>query len=106
RGTRFAPHYFPSGGHAATLWGDGRLDRREPAAEPPDRYLYDPADPVPTLGGSTCCGEDITPISMGPRDQRTAEWRPDVLVYTTPPPEARVGVSRTLYVVLCVASLA
>ena len=69
-GTRFVPHYFHSGGHASTLWGDGALDRRAPAAEPPDRYVYDPADPVPTLGGSTCCGEDITPISMGPRDQR------------------------------------
>ena len=105
-GTRFVPHYFHSGGHAATLWGDGRLDRREPAAEPPDRYVYDPADPVPTLGGSTCCGEDITPISMGPRDQRSAEWRPDVLVYSTPPLEADVEVTGPIKVVLWAASSA
>ena len=98
-GTRFVPHYFHSGGHASTLWGDGALDRREPGAEPPDRYVYDPADPVPTLGGSTCCGEDITPISMGPRDQRSAEWRPDVLVYSTPPLEADVEVTGPIKVV-------
>ena len=38
-----------------------------------------------TIGGSTCCSEDITPVSMGPRDQQPVEWRPDVLVYTSPP---------------------
>ena len=100
------PHYFHSAGHAGTLWGDGALDRREPGAEPPDRYVYDPADPVPTLGGSTCCGEDITPISMGPRDQRPAEWRPDVLVYSTPPLEADVEVTGPIKVVLWAASSA
>jgi putative CocE/NonD family hydrolase len=105
-GTRFVPHYLHSGGQANTLWGDGALDRRAPAAEPPDRYVYDPADPVPTLGGSTCCGEDITPISMGPRDQRTAEWRPDVLVYSTPPLEADVEVTGPVKVVLWAASSA
>jgi hypothetical protein len=105
-GTRFVPHYLHSGGHANTLWGDGALDRREPGAEPPDRYVYDPVDPVPTLGGSTCCGEDITPISMGPRDQRTAEWRPDVLVYSTPPLEADVEVTGPIKVVLWASSSA
>jgi putative CocE/NonD family hydrolase len=105
-GTRFVPYYFHSAGHAGTLWGDGTLDRREPAAEPPDRYVYDPADPVPTLGGSTCCGEDITPISMGPRDQRPAEWRPDVLVYSTPPLEVDVEVTGPIKVVLWAASSA
>ena len=77
-----------------------------PGAEPADGYVYDPADPVPTLGGSTCCGEDITPISMGPRDQRTAEWRPDVLVYSTPPLEADVEVTGPIQVVLWAASSA
>jgi putative CocE/NonD family hydrolase len=105
-GTRYIPHYFHSGGRAATLWGDGTLDRREPGTEPPDRYVYDPADPVPTLGGSTCCGEDITPITMGPRDQRPAEWRPDVLVYSTPPLEADVEVTGSIKVVLWAASSA
>lgn len=105
-GTRYVEHYFHSGGRANSLFGDGRLDRRRPEAEPPDRFGYDPRDPVPTLGGSTCCGEDITPVPMGPRDQRPAEWRPDVLCYTTPPLPADVEVTGPIKVVLWAASTA
>jgi hypothetical protein len=43
---------------------------------------------------------------MGPRDQRPAEWRPDVLVYTTPPLEADVEVTGPIRVVLWAASTA
>lgn len=105
-GTRYLEHYLHSGGQAGSLFGDGRLDRRRPEQEPPDTFVYDPDDPVPTLGGSTCCGEDVTPVSMGPRDQRPAEWRPDVLVYTTPPLEAEVEVTGPIKVVLWAASTA
>jgi putative CocE/NonD family hydrolase len=105
-GTRYVEHYFHSQGRAASLFGDGRLDRRLPAEEPPDVFVYDPRDPAPTLGGSTCCGEDITPVSMGPRDQRPAEWRPDVLVYTTPVLEADVEVTGPIKVILWAASTA
>ena len=55
-----------------------------PAAEPPDKYTYDPRYPVPTLGGHTCCSEATVPMGMGPRDNKVAEVRSDVLVYTTP----------------------
>jgi putative CocE/NonD family hydrolase len=105
-GTRFVEHYFHGGGRANSSFGDGRLDRRPPGTEPPDRYVYDPDDPVPTLGGSTCCGEDITPVPMGPRDQRAAGWRPDVLVYTSPPLAADVEVTGPIKVVLWAASTA
>jgi uncharacterized protein len=105
-GTRYVEHYFHSGGKANSLFGDGGLDRRRPEAEPPDVFVYDPRDPVPTLGGSTCCGEDITPVTMGPRDQRPAEWRPDVLVYSTPPLQADVEVTGPIRVVLWAASTA
>ncbi len=105
-GTRYVEHYLRSGGRANSLFGDGRLDRRRPEAEPPDSFVYDPRDPVPTLGGSTCCGEDVTPVTMGPRDQRPAEWRPDVLVYTTAPLEADVEVTGPIKVVLWAASSA
>ena len=47
-----------------------------------DVFAYDPASPVPTLGGSNCCWTDIVP--MGPFDQRAAERRDDVLVYSSP----------------------
>ena len=60
----------------------GGLDRAAPPDSPPDAYVYDPADPVPTLGGSTMLGPTLPP---GPFDQRDIEARPDVLSYTSAP---------------------
>jgi putative CocE/NonD family hydrolase len=65
-------------GHASS----GSLSVIAPAAEKPDQYIYDPSDPVPTIGGPLCCGALSTGI--GPQDQRPAEGRGDVLIYTTP----------------------
>jgi predicted acyl esterase len=45
--------YLHSGGRANSRFGDGHLSTRPPGFEPPDSYLYDPADPVPTVGGRT-----------------------------------------------------
>jgi hypothetical protein len=64
--------YFHSGGRLS--WGAPRDD------QPPDTYRYDPANPVPSLGGNNCCG---TPTPAGPKDQRPIESRGDVLVYTS-----------------------
>ena len=87
--TRYTKLYLHSAGGAATLDGDGVLSTRPPDGEPPDRYTYDPQDPVPTLGGN----HSITPgdpahdavIWCGPCDQRPNERRRDVLVYTSEP---------------------
>ena len=103
-GTRYIRFYFHSQGRANTLDGDGGLGTAPPGDQPPDTYVYDPGNPVPTLGGSTCCGEDVTPITMGPRDQRPAEERPDVLVYTAPPLESDVEVTGPVSVMLYAAS--
>jgi putative CocE/NonD family hydrolase len=72
--------YLRSQGKANSLAGDGRLSRDAPGAEPPDRFVYDPANPVPTHGGATL---GIVSPGPGPRDQRVVEGRPDVLVYTS-----------------------
>ncbi len=53
-----------------------------PESETPESYEYDPANPVPTIGGRLCCGGQIPP---GPADQRPNEGRPDVLIFSTPP---------------------
>jgi uncharacterized protein len=67
------------------LRAGGRLSAERPGAdEPPDRYTYDPRDPVPTRGGALLMTPEYPP---GPFDQRAIEARPDVLVYTTPPLE-------------------
>jgi predicted acyl esterase len=62
--TRYQPLYLASGGAANSSRGDGRLRWEKPTgASPPDRFRYDPADPVPSLGGNNCCG---TPTPAGP----------------------------------------
>ncbi len=72
------------------LHGDGGLSTEAPADAPPSRFVYDPADPVPTLGGRLCCGPAIPP---GPSDQSPNAERADVLVFSTPPLEQGVEVT-------------
>ncbi len=78
--TQFTPFYLHSGGRANSFFGDGFLSRRAAGSEPPDRYAYDPGDPVPTVGGPF-----MLLTQSGPRDRRPVEHREDVLVYTTEP---------------------
>jgi hypothetical protein len=77
--TQWTRYHLSSGGSANTRRGDGVL-RREcpPGDEPPDRYRYDPADPVPFLTAPTSAQIG------GPDDYAAVEERPDILVYTTP----------------------
>jgi uncharacterized protein len=75
-------YFLHSGGKANTLRGDGTLSTAGPRAESSDHYVYDPSNPVPTIGGQLCC--DSTHMKPGARDQRAAESRDDVLVYSTP----------------------
>jgi uncharacterized protein len=56
----------------------GALSTDAPAEGDPDRYSYDPADPTPSVGGTST-------MSCGPRDNRALEQRPDVLTYTSAP---------------------
>lgn len=53
-------------------------------------YVYDPADPTPTIGGRLCCGAAIAP---GPFDQSPNSQRDDVLVFSTPPLQEGVEVT-------------
>jgi len=66
---------------ATSLRGDGVLSTVAPRSEQVDHYLYDPANPVSTVGGPLCC--DGVHLPPGPRDQRAVEAREDVLIYTT-----------------------
>jgi putative CocE/NonD family hydrolase len=50
--------------------------------ESPDHYVYDPADPTPTWGGTILMNALFVP---GVRDQRGIESRADVLSYTSEP---------------------
>jgi putative CocE/NonD family hydrolase len=80
KSTRYFLH--ATGGGAAGLAGNGTLGTAAPGEEKPDQYVYDPSDATPTIGGPLCCGS--LPTGIGPEDQRPAETRADVLVFTTP----------------------
>lgn len=62
------------------LRSGGSLTPGPPAQEEPDEFVYDPLDPVPTVGGNTCL---YRPTLVGPRDRRPVHDRGDVLVYST-----------------------
>jgi hypothetical protein len=94
-------YFLHSTGKANSLRGTGTLSTAAPGAtDTTDQYVYDPANPAPTIGGPLCCdGEHLPP---GPRDQRPVEARDDVLVYSTAPlasdMEVTGPVSLELYV--------
>ena len=96
--------YLRSGGRANSLNGDGWLDAAAPAAEQPDRFRYDPMNPVQTVGGGDCCNGGI--VIPGVFDQRGVEARNDVLVYTSAPLDAPMEVSGFVNAVLSVSSSA
>jgi putative CocE/NonD family hydrolase len=74
-------YFLHSNGAANSLAGNGSLSTSPPRSEAFDHYLYDPSNPVPTVGGPLCC--DSAHLAPGPRDQRAVEARDDVLVYST-----------------------
>jgi len=78
--TQYTNYYIQSGGHANSAIGDGVLTTLQPKGAGTDAFSYDPANPVPSMGGNVCCSN----VPSGPMDQRSVERRDDVLVYTTP----------------------
>jgi len=106
-GTQFTPYY---------LHADGKLDPAKPKAKDASiAYDYDPANPVPTMGGPLTSGAPV--FDGGAFDQREHERffgcrmpgmplaaRPDVLVFETPPLEQDVAVIGPITVKLYVSS--
>jgi uncharacterized protein len=101
--TRYTRYYLRSTKSPNTAAGDGTLSPQAPGSEPPAAFTYDPADPVPTIGGRLCCGAATHP---GPYDQRPNQSRPDVLVFSTPPLATDVEVTGYVRLELYAASSA
>jgi len=99
--TQFTSYYLHSGGRANSLHGDGALRPTPPGQGSPDTFVYDPGDPVPTLGGQTMFFEH-----SGPKDRRPIERRHDVLVYTGPVLEQDVEITGPVSLVLFASSMA
>ncbi|HTE64494.1 MAG TPA: CocE/NonD family hydrolase, partial [Solirubrobacteraceae bacterium] len=71
--------------------------------EPAGAFTYDPADPVPTVGGH---GVLSPGYPSGPFDQASVEARDDVLVYTSQPLRSELEVTGRVRVVLHAESTA
>lgn len=106
-GTRWTDYYLGSTGHAAGNTRDGTLSATPPGKDtgaPADRYTYDPRNPVPSVGGHSCCTAAIS--TQGPYDQQQIEQRPDVAVYTGAPMTEDTEVTGPITVKLYAASSA
>ncbi|MGA8866734.1 MAG: CocE/NonD family hydrolase [Candidatus Sulfotelmatobacter sp.] len=101
---RSTKYFLHSDGKANSLRGDGSLSTAAPKSEAADTYVYNPANPVPTVGGPLCCDE--AHMEPGPRDQRAVENRDDVLVYSTGPLASDLEVTGSVTANLFVKSSA
>ncbi len=98
--TKFTPYFFHSTKGANSVNGDGTLSTFAPGDEPADKFVYDPANPVPTKGGC-----NLT-IPAGPFDQTEIEKRSDVLVFTSDVLSENLEVTGPVKSVLYAASSA
>lgn len=107
-GTDFVPWY---------LGADGTLSPAQPERDEALSFCFDPASPVPTIGGSVTSGEPL--MVAGAYDQRTSADvfgarepygpladRGDVLVFQTPALEADMEVTGPIVMELWVSSTA
>lgn len=101
-GAKPATYFLSSAGHANSLDGDGALVAAVPGADHPDKFAYDPLNPVLSYGGNVCCTGDA--VQAGSFDQRRMEAREDVLVYTSEPFQEGTEVSGPIVPTLYVSS--
>ena len=108
--TRFIPHYFRA---------DGGLSREKPSADerPSTSYIFDPSDPVPTVGGGISAANPIMEPGAydqrgdparfyGSQDHQPLNARADVLTFQTPELEADVEVTGPITVKLWASTTA
>ncbi len=102
--TSYRKYYFHSPGGSQ----HGSLNTVPPGDELPCKYIYDPENPVPTLGGNHSFADTSIPdiIRAGPVDQRPNEARSDVLVFTGEPLNADLEVIGPIEVKLFASSSA
>lgn len=81
---------------------DGLLSQKRPEETTPIRYPYDPANPVPTIGGrygvggwSPNCAQDqvCSPKYLGCDNSKPLNQRPDVLSFATAPFEKGIAIA-------------
>jgi len=98
------------------LHADGEMSTHEPSRKAPARsFVYDPRDPVPTIGGTVTSGQPIMvggafdqreePRFFGSREPyRPLAERKDVLVFRTAPLDRDVEITGAIEALLWIAS--
>ncbi len=90
--------YLHSEGSANSVKGDGKLNYYSPKEELPDTYIFNPMNPVITRGGRNLG------ILKGAHDQKDAEKREDVLVYSSEPLTKGIEITGTIRMILYASS--
>jgi putative CocE/NonD family hydrolase len=100
--TQYTNYYLHSKGRANSLNGDGKLNLSLPSSikQSCDTFIYDPLNPVPTVGG-TMLGPDA-----GIKRQNDIEAREDILIYTTASLTTEVEVTGPVRLILYVTTTA
>jgi putative CocE/NonD family hydrolase len=98
--------YLHSNGDVSGAWVRGKLSWEPPGEQSPDRFTYDPADPVLTWGGANSGPAQVLPMKRGARDQRITLYRRDVLTFYSDPLQEPLEVTGMLKLVLYAASSA
>jgi putative CocE/NonD family hydrolase len=106
-GTRFVPYF---------LHGDGQLSPEAPPRSDPTTYVFDPRDPVPTIGGNISSAGPLmepgafdqrcAPRFFGCKDSLPLAARNDVLVFESAPLEKDIEVTGPIEVRLWVSTSA
>jgi uncharacterized protein len=104
KGAQPLTFFLSSDGKANSLNGDGVLVANAPAPDVPDKFDYDPMNPVASYGGNVCCTGNA--VQGGSFDQRKMEERNDILVYSTEPLKEGLELSGAIEVTLFVSSSA
>eukprot|EP00992_Anisonema_acinus_P008402 TRINITY_DN4491_c0_g1_i1.p1 TRINITY_DN4491_c0_g1~~TRINITY_DN4491_c0_g1_i1.p1 ORF type:complete len:609 (+),score=146.74 TRINITY_DN4491_c0_g1_i1:3-1829(+) len=87
------------------LYLNGSLGLSSTAPQPSSlQYIYNPADPVPTVGGCILKLPGIPGPSCGGMDQRLLSRRSDVLAFTAPPLTEPLALTGRPAVVLAVST--
>lgn len=104
-GTRYTPYY---------LHADGTLSPERAAPSEPTPYVFDPRDPVPTIGGGISAANEVMTAGAfdqrgnkrfyGCRDSLPLSARSDVLVFQTPELTEDIEVTGPLTVRLWASS--
>lgn len=99
---------WPPPGQEHTLFlGAGRhLVTEHPIEAGVERFLSDPADPVPTVGGQTYLPGVSLGRNSGPKDQREVEVRADVVLLRGDPLDRALTVAGSVRLELWAASSA